>query len=205
MPKRSPALKDKKTTTFILPLGVDFDLESGEMLKATRHLARKASDMRGYYADEGALERLIAARGDPLHYEVFETPVPEDFGHLMYCISKVQPGRVGDEFFMTKGHYHGVVEAAEIYLGLRGEGLVLMKTADGKFAAEKMTRGRMVYVPPFWAHRSVNTGDEPLTFFCVYPADAGHNYGDIQEGGFPQRVLLRGGRAEIVPSPPRKR
>jgi hypothetical protein len=28
----------------------------------------------------------------------------------MYCISKLQPGLVGDEFFMTKGHYHTVVE-----------------------------------------------------------------------------------------------
>jgi glucose-6-phosphate isomerase len=192
-------MKGKKATTFILPLGVDFDLESGEMLRPKRHIVRKASDMRGYYADEDALERLIAAEDDPLHYEVFETPVPQDFGHLMYCISKIQPGRVGDEFFMTKGHYHGVVEAAEIYLGLRGEGLVLMKTADGQSAAEKMNRGRMVYVPPYWAHRSVNTGDGPLVFFCVYPADAGHNYGDIQEEGFPQRVFLREGKVQIVP------
>jgi glucose-6-phosphate isomerase len=42
-----------------------------------------------------------------------------------------------------------------------------------------MRRSRMVYVPPHWAHRSINTGNEPLISFCVYPGDAGHNYGDI--------------------------
>ena len=61
---------------------------------------------------------------------------------------------------------------------------------DGAPAAERMSRGRMVYVPPYWAHRSVNTGDgEPLVSFCVYPAEAGHNYGDIETEGFPQRVF----------------
>jgi hypothetical protein len=57
-----------------------------------------------------------------------------------------------------------------------------------------MVRGQMVYVPPFWAHRSVNTGREPLVSFCVYPAEAGHNYGDIAGEGFPQRVFRRGGQ-----------
>jgi glucose-6-phosphate isomerase len=53
-----------------------------------------------------------------------------------------------------------------------------------------MTRGRMVYVPPFWAHRSINTGNvEPLVSFCVYPAEAGHNYGDIATEGFPKRIV----------------
>ena len=95
---------------------------------------------------------------------------------------------------MTKGHYHTVIETAEIYLCLRGEGYMLMKTSGGRFAAEKMSRGRMVYVPPYWAHRSVNTGTtEPLVSFCVYPGDAGHNYGDIETEGFPKRVFNRGG------------
>jgi len=184
-------------TTFIPPFGVDFDIDAGTMPGATNHVVRKASVMRGYYADGAALARLIAEQGDPLHYEVFEKPVPEDCGHLMFCLSKIQPGRVGEECFMTKGHYHGTVEAAEVYLGLGGEGLVLMKTADGRTGVERIARGRMVYVPPFFAHRTVNTGTEPLAFFCVYAADAGHNYGDIEKEGFPMRVFQRGGRAVV--------
>ncbi len=167
------------------PFGLDIDLEAGVMLNPARRLVRTASSMRGHYADAEALERLIREQNDPLHYEVFETPVPESYGHLMYCISTLQPGCVGDEYFMTKGHYHAISETAEIYLCLRGEGVMLMKTAEGGCCAEPMTRGRMVYVPPYWAHRSVNTGNEPLISFCIYPAEAGHNYGDIEKEGFP--------------------
>jgi glucose-6-phosphate isomerase len=174
------------------PFTVELDIERGLMPHATNHIVRKASDMRGYYADAAALEKLIANGDDPLHYEVFEVPVPQEPGQLMYCISTLQPGLVGEECFMTKGHYHTVAETAEIYLCLRGEGLMLMKTPDGRCEHEPMTRGAMVYVPPCWAHRSVNTGDEPLISFCVFPGNAGHNYGDIEQEGFPKRVFLRG-------------
>jgi len=180
------------------PFGIEIDLQTGDMLEPERTVVRRASDMRGYYADTEALERLIQEGADPVHYEVFEKPVPETRGHLMYCISKLQPGSVGQEFFMTKGHYHEVRETAELYLCLTGQGLMLMKTEAGDCAAEAMARGRLVYVPPRWAHRSVNTGDEPLVSFCVYPAEAGHNYGDIEQEGFPKRVLRVNGRPELV-------
>jgi glucose-6-phosphate isomerase len=180
------------------PFGIDIDLLTGDMPERERTVVRRASDLRGYYADAEALERLIEEREDPVHYEVLEKPVPETPGNLMYCISRLQPGLIGEEFFMTKGHYHEVREAAELYLGLTGRGLVVMKTETGECVTEAMARGRLVYVPPRWAHRSVNTGDEALTFFCVYPADAGHNYGDIEKEGFPARVFRVDGRPEVV-------
>jgi glucose-6-phosphate isomerase len=185
-------------TTLINPFGVAMDLEQGLMARATNHLVRRASDMRGYYKDEGALQRLVTEHDNPVHYEVFEVPVPEEQGHLMYCISTLQPGLVGQEYFLTKGHYHTVPNTAEIYLCLRGEGYMVMKTEEGRFAVEPMQRGRMVYVPPYWAHRSVNaSGTEPLVSFCVYPAEAGHNYGDIAVQGFPKRLFSRQGECVI--------
>ncbi|MEN6364097.1 MAG: glucose-6-phosphate isomerase family protein [Rectinema sp.] len=183
-------------TSFISPFSVDIDLAEGVMKHPKNHTVRRASDMRGHYADTEAFDRLVAS-GDPVHYEVFEVPVPEEYGHLMYCISKLLPGKVGAEYFMTKGHYHTVRQTGEIYLCLRGQGFMLMKTDDGKFHAEPMERGKMVYVPPYWAHRSVNTGSEALISFCVYNAEAGHNYGDIETEGFLKRVFDRGGKPEI--------
>jgi glucose-6-phosphate isomerase len=187
----------KAETSLIEPFGVSYDLENGVMLRATNHLVRRAADMRGYYADEAALERLVADQQNPVHYEVSEVPVPGERGHLMYCISTLQPGLVGQEYFMTKGHYHSVPNTAEVYLCLRGEGYMLMKTEAGECRAEPMARGRMVYVPPYWAHRSINTGQEPLVSFCVYPAEAGHNYGDIARQGFPKRAFARDGRCVL--------
>lgn len=190
----SPYLRPE--TTLIDPFAVDFDLAAGVMRDPQTHLVRRASDMRGHYADTAALEGLVAG-GDPVHYEVFEVPVPHEYGHLMYCISQLQPGLVGDECFMTKGHYHSRLNTGEIYLALRGEGLMMMKTPDGVCRWETFAPGRMVYVPPYWGHRSINTGREPLISFCVYPGDAGHNYGDIEKEGFPKRAFLHGGRVVI--------
>ena len=188
----------RENTSFIDPFSVEINIETGELKNPKNHLIRRASDMRGYYSDETAIEKIIQEQDNPLHYEVLEVPVPEEYGHLMYCISKLQPGLVGSEFFMTKGHYHTVEATAEIYFCLRGEGYMMMKTTDGKCKTERMVKGRMVYVPPYWAHRSINTGYEPLVSFCVYPGDAGHNYGDIEKEGFPKRIFSTNKKITIM-------
>lgn len=187
----------KSPTSLIEPFGVQFDLASGTARGPHEVIRRNASVMRGYYADEQALEHLIAEQDDPLHYETLEFPVPEEYGQVKFCISKLYPGVVGDEYFMTKGHYHAVLEAGESYLCLTGRGLMMMKTSDGTCRWEEFVPGRLVYVPPYWAHRSINTGDEPLTSLCMYPGDAGHNYGDIQTSGFPKRVFRRGNQVVV--------
>lgn len=179
------------------PFQLHIDLAEGIMREPGSHLVRNASAMRGHYADAEALDELIR-HGDPLHYEVFEKNVPQESGHLMFGISKLQPGTVGDECFMTKGHYHAILDTAEIYVCLRGQGYMLMKTSAGACRAEYMERGTVVYVPPCWAHRSVNIGDEAFVTFFIYPADAGHNYGDIEEEGFPKRIYKRENKVEIV-------
>jgi len=182
------------------PFGVDFDLAVGAMEEPDVHIVRKASSMRGHYQDSSALEELIRSGDDPLHYEVFEKNIPEQYGHLRIAVSKLQPGTVGRECFMTKGHYHEVEETAEIYLCLRGEGLMLMKTAAGQCEVLPMAPGRLVYVPPYWAHRSVNCGTEALISLCIYPGEAGHNYGDIEKQGFPKRVYKQDGEIQILPA-----
>jgi glucose-6-phosphate isomerase len=113
-------------------------------------------------------------------------------------VSKLYAGTVGQEFFMTKGHYHAVAQTGEVYLCLKGSGYLVMKTKDGDFFALPMERGKVLYVPPYWAHRSVNTGTEPLISFFVYNAEAGHNYGDIETEGFSKRVFNQNGKTIFV-------
>lgn len=182
---------------YMTPFGIQLDLIEGTMENPDRVVVRRAADMRGYYADPEALETSIDS-GNPVHYRVYEKAIPETPGHLLFCISVLEPGTVGDEYFMTKGHYHVVADTAETYLCLCGQGYMLMKTSNGACAEEFMMRGRLVYVPPYWAHRSVNTGRVALVSLCVYPAHAGHNYGDIELHGFPKRILCQGGQPAIV-------
>ena len=54
-------------TSLIDPFGVQFDIAEGVMLDPADHIVRSASTMRGYYADEAALESLIASDKDPIH------------------------------------------------------------------------------------------------------------------------------------------
>jgi glucose-6-phosphate isomerase, archaeal len=183
------------------PFSVDLDLAAGVMKDPERHVVRRASSMRGHYRDAAALEALVA-QGDPLHYEVFERVVPADQGQLMVGISRTSPGTVGDEYFMTKGHYHEAAGTAEVYVCLAGEGLMLMRLPSGETAWERFAPGRLVYVPPFWGHRTVNTGAAVLASLFVYPAEAGHDYGEIEKEGFPVRVIRGAHGPEVVKAGP---
>jgi glucose-6-phosphate isomerase len=138
---------------------------------------------------------------DPLIYEVYTNQRPEIAGELCHGITIVHPGLVGNEFFMTKGHYHAVRETAEIYYCLSGRGLMLMDTDDGDWAAEEFQPGRVVYSAPSWSHRSINTGIDDLVLFFAFPGNAGHDYAMIEQRGFRKIVVQRNGSIEVVDNP----
>ena len=125
---------------------------------------RRLSHMRGMYQDIPETEAILE-RDDPLIYKVYTVDVPEEGGQLLHCLTVLHPGRVGDEYYMTKGHFHMAMDTAEIYLGLEGEGYMLMQTKEGDSQALEMERGTIDYVPPNWAHRTENTGKVHLDIF----------------------------------------
>jgi glucose-6-phosphate isomerase len=61
--------------------------------------------------------------------------------------------------------------------------------------------GALAYIPPYWGHRMVNTGEKPFIFFAVYPGDAGHNYGDIEKTGFAKLLVERNGKSILIDNP----
>jgi glucose-6-phosphate isomerase len=127
---------------------------------------------------------------------------PEIAGELLNGISILHPGAVGDEFYMTKGHYHKILDTAEIYYILNGVGYMVMETPEGDCAVEELSDNKVLYVPPRWAHRSVNVSkDENLVMFFVYPGHSGHDYGTIETLGFRKLVVERNGVAEIIDNP----
>ncbi len=115
-------------------------------------------------------------------------------GDLHYGLGVLYPGKVGNEYFLTKGHLHSRREAAEVYIGLAGEGRMLLEDeATGESRLEPFGAGKVVYVPGHTAHRTMNTGDVPLTYFGVFPSDAGHDYGAIAERNFLKVVVEENG------------
>jgi glucose-6-phosphate isomerase, archaeal len=165
------------------------------------HIARKLSSMRSQYQDEAAYQRQLAQE-DLLLYEVYELQRPPESGELMMGVAIVHPGKIGQEFHMTKGHYHAVLETSEVYYCLHGEGMMVMENPEGDTAVELLSPGKVLYVPPRWAHRSICTArQQDLVTFFVYPASAGHDYGTIEKRGFRKLVVDGQNGVEIIDNP----
>jgi len=178
------------------PFSDAIDRRTGALACPDNVYERRLSDMADMYEDQQAAQAALA--DNPVIYRVYEKKIPELAGELQWCMSVTMPGKIGREYYMTKGHYHEVRDTAEIYLCVRGTGYMLMETEEGQTSAVEMRPDVAVYVPARWAHRSINTGDEPLISFCVYPGDAGHDYGTIETEGFRKRIVEIDGRPQII-------
>ena len=139
---------------------------------------------------------------DILVYEFYELGIPEDPGELAFGTTILYPGKVGKEYFMTKGHFHSKIDTAEIYYCLRGRGYLLMENPEGEVELREMTPGVSVYVPPSFAHRSVNISEtESFVMFFVFRADAGHDYKTIETKGFRKLIIEKDGKPTIIDNP----
>jgi glucose-6-phosphate isomerase len=185
-------IKNEKSTK------LKFNLENGQSPER-KPIKRMLSQMEGMYLDNNELkERLIS--GDMV--EFYDLGMPEDPGELAYGTTILYPGKVGDEYFMTKGHFHAKINTAEIYYCIKGKGYLLMENLEGDTEIQEMTPGVSVYVPPSFAHRSINISmDEPLISFFAFRADAGHDYKTIESKGFRKLVIEQNGHPLIINNP----
>ncbi len=184
-----------------VPFTFDISIADEILSEYDNHIERRLSAMKGQFLDTQAYETMLT-EDDTLLYEVYEIKRPEIAGELLNGLSIVHPGTVGHEYFMTKGHFHTVIDTSEVYYCLKGEGVMVMETPEGEWAVEPLRPNSVLYVPPRWAHRSVNTSpNEDLVTFFVYPGNAGHDYGTIETQGFRKLVVERNGVPVIVDNP----
>jgi len=184
----------------IRPFTFSIDLENCRITDADNHIKRNLADMKNQYFYKEAYDKMMK-EDNALLYEVYEKLVPEKSGELIQGLSIVHPGKVGKEYFMTKGHFHSIIDTAELYLCLKGKGMMVMETPEGEWAIEEMIPNKAVYVPGKWAHRSVNISDTDLVTLFIYPADAGHDYGTIKEKSFRKIVIEENGKPAIMDNP----
>ena len=174
----------------VKPFVLDFDLVTGRCeTGGAQPTARTLRDVAPAFHDQAAAAEM-QKRGNPMVYEFYElNQIPEESGDLRFGTTIIYPGKVGNEYFLTKGHFHTILEAAEVYYCLSGEGAMLMETPEGESTMCMLKPGDSLYVPGRNAHRSVNTGSTPLVMFFAFRSDAGHNYGAIDEKGY-RKLLL---------------
>jgi glucose-6-phosphate isomerase len=171
----------------------DGSLHGGGVRKSVKLL----SQLRGIFADESEWQRMDP--GTVVYRVEWIAPVQEGTeGGLFWGNTTIEPGRVGEEYFMTHGHFHDRRNRGEFYSTVRGEGMLVFMDAGERGWAEKMTPGSLHFIPGATAHRVVNIGDNPLRFIACWPSDAGHDYSTIAQHGFSLRVVCRNGVATLV-------
>ena len=173
------------------------DLEKGE-IEGGITVQRRLSDLRGCFADASAYA-VALAQGDPVIYTVSTVEPARGPGQLHGALGMIMPGRVGAEYYLTRGHLHAWRPAAEVYLGLRGQGVMLLEDeVTGESEMVPLLPHSAIYVPGCTAHRTINTGDEPLVYLGIYPAEAGHDYEAIAKRNFRQVVVAIEGRPTLL-------
>lgn len=179
---------------------IDFDMKTG-LSRTVDTGKRYLSQMEGMFSDAAAFEKALED-GDPMVYEFHGLPVGEDSGDLAFGCSILNPGKVGNEYYFTKGHFHTILNTSEVYYCLNGHGYMLMENMLGDWSAQELTPGKAVYVPKGYAHRSINVSkDEKLVTFFVFRADAGHDYGTIETKGYRKLLVEQDGVPTIVDNP----
>jgi glucose-6-phosphate isomerase, archaeal len=178
-------------------LSTRFDPETGTV-EGLSPSERRLSALKGVFADADAYAAALAV-DDPVVYRVTSVEPEDGEGALHYGIGVVMPGRVGDEYYLTRGHLHEWRPAGEFYIGLQGEGLLLLEDIrTGHSTLVPLVPNSAVYVPGYAAHRTVNTGSTPLVYLGIYPANAGHDYATVERSNFRQVVVAVDGKPAMV-------
>ncbi len=169
------------------------DVAAGRLDGASNRYVKLFSDLVGLYEDEHAFQALVAEKGGRVAYEVTDFKPSANPGDMIIGVTRMEPGRVGREFYMTRGHIHARPNRPEMYYGERGRGVMLLESPAGDIRTVEISPRSMCYVPPYWIHRSVNVGDEPLVMTFAYPADSGQDYDIIgKAGGMKSRIVTDG-------------
>jgi glucose-6-phosphate isomerase, archaeal len=167
---------------------ITVDLSTGELSgDQVQSTIRTVGDLKGIYRDERARQSL-----DPVtivyRVQAF-LPVREgEEGGLFWGTTFIQPGMVGDEYFMTKGHFHRDRKQSEYYVTVAGSGALILMDENRWTIFEPMHPGSVHYIPAHTAHRVANVGSTVLSFLACWPSEAGHDYETIAAQGFGARL-----------------
>ncbi|NLC76057.1 MAG: glucose-6-phosphate isomerase [Clostridia bacterium] len=92
--------------------------------------------------------------------------------NLRYDLTVILPGRIGQEYYKTVGHFHSLKPNSnetytEYYEVLDGEALFLLQKNNRSGEPDQVMviaaqKGDLVFIPPGFGHVTINPGEEPL-------------------------------------------
>jgi glucose-6-phosphate isomerase len=154
---------------------------------------KQLKDLAPLFRDQAACSRMNP-ESEIYHVCWWSPASPGEEGGLLWGVTIIQPGKVGDEYFMTHGHGHANRSRAEYYGTASGTGMLIRMDASRHTWTEPMMPGSLHYIRGEHDHRVANTGDVPLVFWACWPSDAGYDYGEIAEKGFGARLVAHDGQ-----------
>lgn len=174
---------------------MQLDLKTGRFLGQAPQSVRRLGEIAEIFATPPLIE------DDPIVYETYGCPAEvEGEAQMLYATTILYPGQVGDEYYMTRGHFHKRQDRGEFMLTLAGEGALILMDRAGETTLEALSPGTTVHIEGTHAHRVANTGTEPLVFIVTWMSDCGHDYETIRKHGFAGRLVKRDNCPELVPS-----
>jgi len=118
-----------------------------------------------------------------------------------YDLTVLPPGRYGEEYARTAGHYHALIEGTEpswpeVYEVLHGEALFILQKAADPTAGPQDARiedvilmragsGSKAMLPPNCGHWTVNVTGEPLVICNWISADFSSYYESVEQAHGP--------------------
>ncbi|WP_375426124.1 glucose-6-phosphate isomerase family protein [uncultured Friedmanniella sp.] len=175
------------------PVALTLRPEVGRLGGSNGRYERFLADLEGLYRDADAYRRALAADDGRPVYWVESSQTEDGPGGLITGISVLEPGTVGEEYAMTRGHLHAIADRSELYVGLAGRGVMILDDLGGNSQVVEINPGQAVYVPGGWVHRSANVGTERLSTLFCYAADAGQDYAIIERAGGMASLVVRDG------------
>src|ERR1035437_9863371 len=140
-------LSIKKKTEVEVNLA-NYELTGTTVINQTRRL----KEIAPIFHDQEALKGMSP---EMLCYTVqLYFPVPEGTpGAMGFGNTFIFSGKIGNEYLMTKGHFHAKGESSEFYWGVQGKGMLIMMDRDRNTWAEEMYPGSLHYIGENIAHR----------------------------------------------------
>ena len=192
----------------INPYVIQYNEKTKELSSYSVKNDKYLKDISEFFNDQQAVKKILDGGKNPMIYTYHDKVQPEAQGEFNFGITIIFPGTIGDEFYMTRGHFHGSDEG-EFYMGLEGEGILILENQRTReVTSQFFTKNSLPYIPAGFGHRVVNVGNDPLVFLTVESAIGSHNYDIIREEGFGVLVLkdLKSEKGyRIVPNPLREK
>lgn len=177
---------------------VSLDWPKGAMYGVpVQESTKRLGELKGIFQDEAAWSAMDPER-EVYRVRWWSPVAPGEEGGLFWGVTILEPGKVGEEYFMTHGHFHANRTRAEYYAAVAGTGILVRMDEERKTWGEAMSPGTLHYIQGVHAHRVVNVGNEPLIFWACWGSDAGYDYGTIRQQGFGASVVERDGQPVIV-------